>query len=172
MEIQVGERLAQVNLVSKDGDKMTIEVDGKVYDIDVCMFASGQCSILNDGVSYNPFIIHDKGSRHYTVSLNYSMYEMDMLDSQAKYMRMHRNARTDTSLNAVTSPMPSKIVRLYVAEGDEVKAGEPLVVFEAMKMQNTVMAKCDCTVVSVNCSEGDCVMAEQVLINLKPKGNQ
>lgn len=172
MEIQVGERLAQVNLVSKDGDKMTIDVDGKIYVIDACMFANGQCSILNDGISYNPFIVHDEGSRHYAVSLNYSMYDIDIMDSQAKYMRIRKEAHDDDAGNVISSPMPSKIVKVYVAEGDEVRAGEPLIVYEAMKMQNTVLAKFDCTVQSVNCQEGDPVMAELPLIILKPKDTE
>ena len=84
MEIRIGDRLAEVTLISKDGNKVSVEVDGRVYNIDICMFSNGQCSILHKGVSYNPFIIHEEGSKHYGVSLNYSVYEIDMLDSQAK----------------------------------------------------------------------------------------
>lgn len=169
MEIQIGERLAQVNLVSKEGDRMSIEVDGKIYNVDVCMFSSGQCSILNDGISYNPFIVHEKGSKHYSVSLNYSVYEVDMLDSQAKYMRMRKKATGGKHDDKITAPMPSKIIKVYVLPGQEVKAGSPLVTFEAMKMQSTVQAEADCVVESVACKEGDSVMAEQVLITLKFK---
>lgn len=169
MELQIGERLAQVNLVSKDGDKMTIEVDGKIYNVDVCMFGNGQCSIIKDGISYNPFIVHENGSKHYSVSLNYSVYEVDMLDSQAKYMRMRKKATADKQENIITAPMPSKIVKVYVAAGEEVKASAPLVTFEAMKMQSTVQASADCVIDTVACKEGESVMAEQVLLTLKPK---
>lgn len=65
--------------------------------------------------------------------------------------------------------MPSKIIKVYVLPGQEVKAGSPLVTFEAMKMQSTVQVEADCVVESVACKEGDSVMAEQVLITLKFK---
>lgn len=169
MELQIGERLAQVNLISKEGDSMTIEVDGKIYNVDVCIFGNGQCSIINNGISYNPFIVHDKGTKHYSVSLNYSVYEVDMLDSQAKYMRMRKRSTLDKLDNIITAPMPAKIIKVYVTGGIKVKAGEPLVTFEAMKMQSTVQASSNCVIENVCCKEGESVMAEQILLTLKPE---
>lgn len=166
MEIQIGERLIQMNLVGKDGNRMSVEVDGKIYNVDVCMLGDGQYSILNEGVSYSPFIVHEKGSRHYSVSLNYSVYEMDMLDSQARYMRMRKNARRDRQSDRIKAPMPAKIVKVYVEAGQKVRAGEPMITFEAMKMQSTVQAVEDCVIRSVACRDGESVMAEQVLLTL------
>ncbi|MCQ2144392.1 MAG: acetyl-CoA carboxylase biotin carboxyl carrier protein subunit [Bacteroidales bacterium] len=167
MDIKIGDRLAEVTLLSKDGNKVSIDVDGKVYNIDVCMFTSGQCSILHKGTSYNPFVVHESGSKHYSVSLNYSVYEIDMLDSEAKYMRMRRKSSLDRPNDKITAPMPSKVIRLLVEPGQKVSKGETLIVLEAMKMQSGIEASRDCVVESVNCSEGDSVMADQVLISLK-----
>lgn len=166
MDIKIGERLAEVTLLSKDGNKVSIEVDGKVYNIDVCMFANGQCSILHKGTSYNPFVVHQDGTKHYSVSLNYSVYDIDMLDSEAKYMRMRRKSSLVRPNDKIVAPMPSKVIRLLVEPGQKVSKGETLIVLEAMKMQSGVEASCDCVVKSVNCSEGDSVMADQVLIQL------
>ena len=167
MEIQLGNRIADVTLLSKEGNKVSVEVDGKVYNVDICMFANGRCSILNDGISYDPFIIHEPGSKHYSVSLNYSTYDIDILDSQAKYMKMRKKGAVEKQNEKIVSPMPSKVIKILAEEGQRLKAGEVAIVIEAMKMQSSILVTEDCTVQSVCCKVGDSVMAEQVLMTLK-----
>lgn len=167
MEIKIGDRLAEVTLISKDGNKVSVEVDGRIFNIDICMFSDGQCSILHKGVSYNPFLVHEEGSKHYGVSLNYSHYEIDMLDSQAKYMRMRKNNTLENANSRISAPMPSKVIKVLVEEGQAVKKGDALLVLEAMKMQSTVEAPKDCVVEKVACADSDSVMANQELMVLK-----
>lgn len=168
MEIKVGERFAQVNLLSKEGNKVSIEVDGKVYNVDVCMFADGQCSIINEGISYTPFVERQEQTMHYSVSLNYSVYEAEILDSRARYMRMRKQKMTGKVEDTIKAPMPSKVVKIFVEPGARVAKGDFLITIEAMKMQSHVVASGDFEVESVSCAEGDSVGAEQVLIKLKP----
>ena len=91
MEIQIGDKIQQVTLLSKEGNKVSIDIDGKVYNLDVAMLQNGTCSILYNGNSYNAEMVKNDTGKHYTVNLNYSTYQIDMLDSQAKYMRMKRH---------------------------------------------------------------------------------
>ena len=167
MDIKIGDRIAEVKLPSTDGNRVSLQVDGKVYDVDVCMFSNGQCSILNDGISYNPFVVHVDGSKHYGVSLNYSYYEIDILDSQAKYMKMRRSSVIDKAEDRIVAPMPSKVVKVLVKEGQKLKKGDAIIVLEAMKMQSTVSAPETCVVEKVNCAENDSIMADQELVKLK-----
>ena len=53
--------------------------------------------------------------------------------------------------------MPGNILAVNVAAGDTVKRGQVLMILEAMKMENEIMAPCDGTVVSVNTSKGSSV---------------
>jgi biotin carboxyl carrier protein len=64
--------------------------------------------------------------------------------------------------------MPGKVVKVLVAAGDAVTAGQPLVVVEAMKMETTLAAEIDGTVKSVNASTGDTVDAGAVLVEIRP----
>ena len=57
----------------------------------------------------------------------------------------------------ITSPMPGKVVKLLVAEGDEVEAGAPIVVVEAMKMENELSAPKAGTVQKLHVAQGDTV---------------
>ena len=64
----------------------------------------------------------------------------------------------------LTAPMPGKVVRILVAPGDEVDAHQPLVVVEAMKMENELTAVCAGTVIDVAVSEGDSVESGRLLV--------
>ena len=63
--------------------------------------------------------------------------------------------------------MPCKIVKIYVEPGQQLKAGDIVLTIEAMKMQSNISVTEDCEVAAVKCAEGDSVMADQLLVNLK-----
>lgn len=66
----------------------------------------------------------------------------------------------------VDAPMPGNILDVKVANGAAVKSGDVLIVLEAMKMENDIVAPADGTVASVNVGKGDTVEAGQTLITL------
>lgn len=66
----------------------------------------------------------------------------------------------------VNSPMPGTIVNVPVKAGQAVKAGDVLVVLEAMKMENEIKAPKDATVASVNVNKGESVDTGTVLVTL------
>jgi biotin carboxyl carrier protein len=67
----------------------------------------------------------------------------------------------------LVAPMPGKVVRVLVAAGDAVKARQPLVVVEAMKMENELRAGRDGHVTAIHVREGASVDAGTLLIELK-----
>lgn len=83
-------------------------------------------------------------------------------------MLLHESFKTggmgggDSSLR---SGMPGKIVKIFVNEGDEVKAGAPLLVMEAMKMENEMKAPADVKITKIHIKPGDAVEAGSTLIS-------
>lgn len=73
---------------------------------------------------------------------------------------------TGGSLKTIKAPLPGNIFKLNVKEGDKVKKGETLVILEAMKMENNILAEFDGVVNSVKIKEGDAVLQNDVLIEL------
>ena len=64
-------------------------------------------------------------------------------------------------------PMPGLLVRLDVAEGDKVEAGQPLAVIEAMKMENILRAAKTGVVKSVSAKQGESLAVDQVILELE-----
>ncbi len=167
MEIQVGNKLQEVILLSKEGNKVSVSIDGKIYDVDVAMLQNGTCSLIYDGNSYNAELIKGEGGKHYSVNLNYSTYKVDILDSQAKYMRMRRHQAEVVQADTVVAPMPCKIVKVYVKSGDKVSKGDILFTMESMKMQSNYKVATNCTIKDVLIADEETVRTEQVLIKLE-----
>lgn len=67
---------------------------------------------------------------------------------------------------AVRSPLPGMILEMHVAEGDQVKAGQTLLVLEAMKMENQIQAPHDGTVKKIYFRNGDTVTEGEVLCEI------
>ena len=70
---------------------------------------------------------------------------------------------TAVSGTQITSPMPGTILKLNVAEGQAVKAGDVVLILEAMKMENEIVAPCDGTVKQILASKGSTVDTDQIL---------
>ena len=67
---------------------------------------------------------------------------------------------------AVNAPMPGNILDVRVKPGDSVKAGDTLLILEAMKMENEISAPQDGTIASVNVSKGDTVNSGDLLCSM------
>jgi len=65
------------------------------------------------------------------------------------------------------APMPGLLVRLDVAEGDKVEAGQPLAVVEAMKMENILRAEKSATVKAISAKQGESLSVDQVILEME-----
>ena len=77
-----------------------------------------------------------------------------------------RRRRTAAAHPALAAPMPATVVRVEVSAGSTVRAGDTLVILEAMKMELPIRASTDGTVRAVHCKAGDLVQPGVPLIDL------
>ena len=68
----------------------------------------------------------------------------------------------------LTTPMPGVIVAVNCQPGDQVKAGDPLLVVEAMKMENEIQASVTGTIIAVHVHKGDSVHPDESLLEIQP----
>lgn len=79
---------------------------------------------------------------------------------------MPEKVPADTS-KLLLCPMPGLVVKLNVAEGDQVQEGQALCTIEAMKMENILRAEKAGTVAKVNASEGDSLAVDDVIMEFE-----
>ncbi len=137
-------------------------VDGEPFALDVVMTARDVLSIVHQGRQY-------EAKREYSL-----MGETHIIVGSERFAAEVRDPRSLRSRRAtaggesgpskIKAPMPGKIVRVIVAEGDEVEAGQPLVVVEAMKMQNEIKATKKGKVTKIAVKEAAAVNAGDLLV--------
>jgi biotin carboxyl carrier protein len=83
-------------------------------------------------------------------------------------MLLHKSLKSGDSLSEgkeLTSGMPGKILKILVKKGDTVKKGEPILIMEAMKMENEMLASIDTKIKTIHVKEGQSVEADVKLIS-------
>ena len=124
--------------------------------------------ILKNNKSYKAQLLRGNlDQKKYIIKINSSTYEVDIsneLDLLVEKMGLSLN--TAQAVNDVKAPMPGLILDVRVKEGEEVKAGDFLLVLEAMKMENTLTAPRDGVVKKVHVAETNTVEKDQLLIEM------
>ena len=193
-EIEVEGRLRQV-VVHRVGEGFAVEVDGRLWHVDLARVDSHTLSLIvgavppngdtGDGTPANgssrrsavgPLAPPRPGgsSREVIVSSGTDGQQVVHVGATAFSVGLNgrRRRRTDEigagtdGPQRIAAPMPGKIVRVLVAPGDAVHARQPLVVVEAMKMENELRAARDGTVAEVHVKEGVSVDAGAPLIDI------
>jgi biotin carboxyl carrier protein len=79
---------------------------------------------------------------------------------------LEEKGETSSSVS-IEAPMPGKIIDILVEEGSEVKEGEPIIILEAMKMQNEIASHVTGVVKSITVKKNDSVMKDDVMIEIQ-----
>ena len=156
MEIHIGDRIADITLVGKEGNKVQLTIDGKPYEVDIVMAENGSCSILQNGNSFNAGLVRGEGGKSYDISMLQRSFHVDIVDTQAMYLHMKKGA-DEKQGDKILAPMPGKVVSIPVKVGDRLAAGDIAVVLEAMKMMSEVPAPVDCIIEEVLVKDGELV---------------
>jgi len=163
LEIKINGKTANVMLHKHEGNIFEIEVDGKLYKMDAMMVERGVYSVLHDNISYNVELIEKDDIRHYNVNTYYHSYDVEIIDAEAKY-RLNRGADELDDIRKIASPMPGKVVNIPVKVGDELKAGDTVIVVSAMKMESEYKVQKDRIVKEILVKVGDTIDGDQTLV--------
>jgi biotin carboxyl carrier protein len=90
------------------------------------------------------------------------------IDSLFSYIRrgMLNSDSNKINENNIIAPIPGKITDLFLAEGDLVNKGEPILSLEAMKMQNEICATCNGVIRKIKVQQGQSVMKDELLVEI------
>jgi len=112
------------------------------------------------------------------IDVNGSIYQVE-LEEQVKTTKTPKLVRSKpvqtkedkpkpaAGLSRVDAPLPGTIFKVNVKEGDEVKKGQTIIILEAMKMENNILAEKDGKINKVLVSEGDAVLQGDILVEIE-----
>ncbi|HJZ77280.1 MAG TPA: biotin/lipoyl-containing protein [Vicinamibacterales bacterium] len=162
-EVEVGGRRRQV-VVTREGDGFAVSVDGATKHVNVARIDRNTLSLIVDSVTPADITIAPAGAPgHMTVHVDGTPVPAT-LNGRRRWGRTDEGGEPASEPQRLDAPMPGKVVRVLVVVGDTVQARQPVVVVEAMKMENEMRASRAGTVAEVHVREGMSVDAGAPLI--------
>lgn len=144
-----------------------IKYQGKKVDIKLREDPNGFSYIVWKNKKYMLDII-EKNQNHYTVMINGVWHSFTVETPISLKRRRFLEKQGDSSSTvSIEAPMPGKIIDILVEDGAKVKEGEPIIILEAMKMQNEIYSHVSGIVTSIAVKKNDSVMKDDVLIDIQ-----
>jgi biotin carboxyl carrier protein len=167
--IELGGVETELAVEKLDGSRVRVIHAGRtrVYEA-VRLASNGRAStwsLLPDGGGRSALVDVDGVAPDLTVSVDNVTVPLKLQTARAK-VAGRALTQPKTGPSSVQSPMPGKVVKVMVAVGEEVKAGQGVIIVEAMKMENELKAPRDGKVKALAVKEGQAVEAGQTLATL------
>jgi biotin carboxyl carrier protein len=144
--IRIGKRNYEVKLKADEKFGTYILWKNRKYPVEIVSSRQNKYEILFNDISYT-----------FTVETPFSLQRMKVLNSK----------RGKVEKEFIKAPMPGKIIDVLVREGTTVLRGEPVVILEAMKMQNEILSPVNGIIVKVSARANTNVMKDDLLVEIK-----
>ncbi len=164
VDIKIEDLTYEVELIERKGDLITLRIDGEILETDVQNINPNTYSFLYNNISLDVEVQEGGKNKNYIVNTMMERFETTIIDAEAKYQMARGKGSGGEDENAISSPMPGQVVKILVKEGDEVKAGDTVVIVSAMKMESEYKVKQDRKIIEVCVAEGDNIDSHQPLI--------
>ncbi len=138
--------------------KFKFTIEGNEYEVEILDQEDNLLELEVNGSKYN-VELEKEVKKTKTPRLVRSKVHTSKEDSKIKSKASSGGAQ-------VKAPLPGTIIKINVKEGDSVKMGDNLLIMEAMKMENNVLAEKAGTVTSIKVGEGDAVLQNDVLVEI------
>jgi len=167
LEIRINDRHSQVELVSRDKNRVKIKIDDAIHEVDIIQVEKAVYSILLNGKSYIVELIEGDSAKTYKANTSDHQFELEIIDAETRYLKSRKGNDLDEIDNQISSPMPGKIVKIPVKTGDRVEAGQTVIVVSAMKMESEYKAGNKGVIKEIHVKEGDTIEGNQPLITIE-----
>jgi biotin carboxyl carrier protein len=144
--IKIGKREYEVQLKSDEKYGTYILWKNRKYPVEIVRSRQNKYEILFNDISYS-----------FTVETPISLQRMKVLSSK----------KDKAEKEIIKAPMPGKIIDVMVREGAQILKGEPVVILEAMKMQNEIISPVSGTIIKVSAKSNTNVMKDDLLVEIK-----
>jgi biotin carboxyl carrier protein len=163
-EFLVDNELRRISLEKKEN--VFVVSDGeRTFEVDIQFVSPNAVSILIEGQSHLVYLAREKDKKY----LFLEGHQFIVQESQAGEGESAGEERSHEDELMVKAPMPGKVIKINVAENEEVRKNQTLAIVEAMKMENEIKSTVEGYVKKILASAGDLVDSENPIIELETK---
>jgi biotin carboxyl carrier protein len=144
--IKIGKRDYEVKLKADEKLGTYILWKNRKYPVEIVRSRQNRYEILFNDISYT-----------FTVETPFSLQRMKVLQS----------GKDKATAELVKAPMPGKIVDVLAREGAYIQRGEPIVILEAMKMQNEILSPVNGTITKISVKANSNVIKDELIAEIK-----
>jgi len=136
--------------------------------LDLIPNGNGQFHLLHNGQSYHAELVEaDYAARRFVLKINGTRYALNIADHyQRLVQQLGLHVGGSQKMNAVKAPMPGLVLNIMVEAGQIVQKGDPLLILEAMKMENVIKAPGEGRVKAVKVEKGAAVDKGHLLVEM------
>jgi biotin carboxyl carrier protein len=144
-----------------------VKVKGKKLDLQVVEDPEGFSYIIYNKKKFLIEIL-EKNQNSYTIMVNGVWFSFSV-ESPFSYKRKKALSKNGTTSKTefISAPMPGKILEILVEENSDIKQGEPLIILEAMKMQNEIVSHVSGKIKKINIRRNDSVMKDDIMLEIE-----
>jgi biotin carboxyl carrier protein len=165
LEFNIDQEVLKLEVEFKEG-QYRVDLNDTEYVVDSTPISENCLSLIVNGKAFTVYFAEANGKRY--VSVGGEQFCIEEAASEGVRASDHDSSAV-AEAPVAASPMPGKVVKLLVRQGDEVEKGQGLVIVEAMKMENEIKSPVKGTVEKVNFGTGELVDAAQPIVEIKPE---
>ena len=163
MKVKIDGKELDVYLDSLDGKG---KIEGRSFDIPYEKDGELLYHLEYEGKKYNVQVLPGDETKQPSIRVNGVESKAELSDKYDDLIKsLGMEAMTKVTIKELKSPMPGLVISLEAKPGDSVKKGEPLMILEAMKMENVIKAKADVEIAEIHVKEGQAVEKNELLIS-------
>ena len=147
-------------------EEEAITVDSEPVDLDM-KYTPGETMLDLEAEGEALTLLLKPTRMGYAITARGATHQLRILQTRIAHLADHMIEKVPPDLSKMLiCPMPGLLVKLHVAEGEEVHPGQPLATVEAMKMENILRAEKQAVVAKINVSEGASLIVDEVILTL------
>ena len=169
-EVSEGDETVRVELREIDDNVYDLSIDGKTVRCDIAKSVRTVYSVIEEGHQYE-VMIDERAAHGFDVQIAGRLFHLDVVDERSKIFA-EQAKKSAQGKQVIEAQMPGKVVKLNIAVGDTVKEKQPLMVVEAMKMENDIASPIAGVVTKIHVTTGDSVENGSKLITVEPPASK
>lgn len=160
-----------------DGQELNVHVDsiegkgnleGNAFDFDISKQNGHFYHLEKDGKTYNVQVLPGDDAKKPKIRVNGLVYDTELIDKYDELVKsLGMEKFTKVEIKELKSPMPGLVIKLDVKVGDTIAKGDPIMILEAMKMENVIKSRGEGKIASITVKEGQAVEKNELLVSFE-----